>query len=160
MTTEIDRRRLLRQGSLMAPFLALGALGGTAASASEPPAATGATHRSLIGAWAIRVTFTEDPVPPEVGLFAFTSDQLFYGTTSRSDTLGVGSWRTTRQGFGYAFRHLMHDADGTWIGEVRAVQEGRMTSADTWSASGTGTVLDTEGREIAVRRTATAGTRY
>ncbi|MEV0998872.1 hypothetical protein [Nonomuraea sp. NPDC050202] len=160
MRTELNRRSLLSRGGTLAPLVGLGLLGGTTAAAADTD--TGESRLSpLLGTWAVQVTFAIPNRPGESGLFAFTADRICVATTTGAGHLSLGSWRTTAQGFEFTFRHFMYaDDDGSWIGEVRVQQAGRFTSAASWTASGTGTAFDTEGNQLQVVQSATAGTRY
>nr|WP_055501926.1 hypothetical protein [Nonomuraea pusilla] len=160
MRTELNRRSLLSRGGALAPLAGLGLLAGTTAAAADSN-----TKESrlipLLGTWAVRVTFQSPNIPSEAGLFAFVADGIFFGSTTGAGHLSLGSWRPTSEGFEYTFRHFMYaDDDGSWIGEVRVQQSGRFTSAGSWQASGTGTAFDTQGNQLQVVQSATAGTRY
>ncbi|MGR6920332.1 hypothetical protein ACU635_39375 [[Actinomadura] parvosata] len=162
MRTELNRRSLLSRGGTLAPLVGLGLLGGaTAATADTGDTAENRLGSPLLGTWAVKVTFDIPNRPGEDGLFAFTADRICLGTTTGAGHLSLGSWRPTTQGFEFTFRHFMYaDDDGSYTGEVRVQQSGRFTSATTWTASGTGTAFDTQGNQVAVVQSATAGTRY
>ncbi|MFS1299202.1 hypothetical protein [Streptosporangium longisporum] len=160
MRTDLNRRSLLSRGGALAPLAGLGLLAGT-----TPAAADSGTKENrlipLLGTWAVQVTFQSPNRPPEAALFAFVADGIFFGSTTGSGHLSLGSWRLTSRGFEYTFRHFMYaDDDGSWIGEVRVQQSGRFDSATSWRASGTGTAFDTQGNQLQVVQSATVGTRY
>ncbi|MCA2228526.1 hypothetical protein [Nonomuraea aurantiaca] len=160
MRTELNRRSLLSRGGTLAPLVGLGLLGGATAATADSSTKEGRLI-PLLGTWAVQVTFQSPNIPSEAGLFAFVADGIFFGTTTGAGHLSLGSWHLTSGGFQYAFRHFMYaDDDGRWVGEVRVQQNGKFTSANSWEASGTGTAFDTQGNQLQVVQSATAGTRY
>ncbi|WP_410601137.1 hypothetical protein [Amycolatopsis sp. lyj-90] len=165
MTKGIDRRQLLRRGSLLAPLLGLGALASVSPAAADDTAPKTGVLFPLIGTWTVQIGFPVNPdFPAETGLFAFTTEGMCLCTNTRVRDLGVGAWRPvplTVFGFTLSFRHNMVDPDtGTWLGTLRIEHQGAMTSATTWTAKGTGTAYDTNGKPTDVVQSTTSGVRF
>ncbi|WP_410601138.1 hypothetical protein [Amycolatopsis sp. lyj-90] len=160
MTNRLDRRWLLKQGGRLAPLIGLGALAAPAAASAGT--ATPPQRFTLVGSWSVEITFPANPAVPAVrGLFAFTSDKLLVCTNVRVRDLGTGTWKeVSNTGISYTFHHFMYDEQGTWVGTMHVVQNGHLTSANTWTASGSGTSFDTSGNETGTIRSATTGIRF
>src|SRR5689334_17494867 len=118
MTIDVNRRRLLGQGGMIAPLLGLGLLTGTAAAEAAGAPEGAAVRTTLAGTWSVRVAFADPSIAGEMGLFAFTGEGICFCTTTRARHLSLGGWRTTDQGFEYSFRHFTYNDAGDSIGEV------------------------------------------
>ncbi|WP_433261185.1 hypothetical protein ACQPZF_26130 [Actinosynnema sp. CS-041913] len=165
MRTTTTGRSPLGRASVMVPILALGLFTGPAAAVDRagpgvPVAGQEAGAPVPLGNWAVVVTFVNPAIPPERGLFSFTVGGTCLGTTTRAQNLSLGQWRPATGGFDFSFREFTYDDEEVWTGEVRVQQTGRMTSADSWTASGTGTAYDVAGNQVFQVETTTSGTRY
>lgn len=157
MSVNMNRRRMLGQGALLAPLLGLGALTGTAQAEESADAKLG----DLVGTWSMRITFPANPnIPAELGLIAFTTDRICFGTTTRAQNLSLGGWKRTATGFEFDFRQFTYNTEDELTGSVRVQQTGTFTSSTAWSAQGTGTAYDVNGQVVAVLQSVSTGTRY
>ncbi|RBQ20798.1 hypothetical protein DP939_06895 [Spongiactinospora rosea] len=112
--------------------------------------------RSPVGTWAVKITF-EGSSKVEHMLFALERDGSFELAGLRT---GLGTWQPTPTGFRYAFRHYDYDDAGVFDWELRGVQEGALTSADTFTSNGTGTSVDADGTVQGVFRTKVEARRF
>ncbi|MEV0593237.1 hypothetical protein [Nonomuraea cavernae] len=156
MSDKVGRRPgMARRVALVAAAatLTLGSVAGLAGSAS------GDTEqlRSPIGTWAVEIKFASS-TKKERALFALRADGSF--TLADGKRVGLGTWRPTATGFRYVFRHYNLNADGAFDWELRGVQDGQVTSADTFTSSGTGTSVDADGNVQGVFQTQVEGKRY
>ncbi|GAA3675210.1 hypothetical protein GCM10022224_044330 [Nonomuraea antimicrobica] len=100
---------------------------------------------SPVGTWAAVVTLPSTGQSERV-LFAFRADGSL--TVNDGRRTGLGSWRPTATGFKYHFRHYTVNAQGALEWELRNVTEGQVTSADVFTATGTGTAVDPNGNVL------------
>ncbi|GLY75494.1 hypothetical protein Airi01_037610 [Actinoallomurus iriomotensis] len=142
----LNRRRLLRTGAVAAPAgLAATLLGGLAASADAETDTSG----SLVGSWAVTITFPGSTQESERGLFAFMPGGVIIETNTRSKYPGIGSWRMTGAStFAFVFREQAFDATGAYVGEIHVAQTGRLTSSTAFTCDGTGTIHDPSGNPV------------
>jgi hypothetical protein len=156
MAEEIDRRRLIRHGALLAPAIGLGALAAPAsADPAKPPA------RSPRGTWAVDISFPANPeIPSHQGMFACGSDGILTTASSHGANPGLGTWRQTSTGFAFVLRHFTYDESGVWTGYMHIEQSGEVGSATAFVASGTTTFVDPKGAPLAVFQSATNGVRF
>ncbi|MFI0424372.1 hypothetical protein [Spongiactinospora sp. 9N601] len=113
--------------------------------------------RSPVGTWAVVITF-EGSDKVERALFALERDGSF--ELADGKRTGLGTWQPTATGFRYAFRHYDVDDQGVFDWELRGVQDGALTSADTFTSNGTGTSVDADGTVQGVFHTRVEAKRY
>lgn len=155
-TARPQGRRLLlgRAGVLLAALAA-----GTSGRAEAAERLDDRPDRRPVGSWSVLVTIENVP-DIERAHFSFHADgQIVMQTISNSHT-GIGSWKAVDGGFVYVLRSLQTDSGGRFVSELRVDHRARFNSDGSYTSTGTGQVVDADGKVLVEVQSTAVGTRF